>query len=65
MKLENEEDDDPEKEKEESPTKMDDLPFAWRTSKDHPIDNIFGDITKGVTTHSKISNLCYHFAFVS
>lgn len=56
---ENEEDDDPVKEKEGIPTKMNNLPFSWKTSKDHSIDNILGDITKGVTTYSKISNLCY------
>ena len=42
-----------------------DLPLEWKSIKDHPIDNILGDITKGVTTQSKISNFCYHFAFVS
>lgn len=44
---------------------MDDLAFAWKSAKDLPFDNILGDITKGITTRSKISNLCYHFAFVS
>lgn len=65
MKLEDEEDDNFENEKDDSPTKLDDLPLAWRSSKDHPINNILGDITKGVTTRSKLSNFCYHFAFVS
>ena len=40
-------------------------PLEWKETKDHPIDNILGDISKGVTTRSKISNFCYHFAFVS
>lgn len=44
---------------------MDNLPLTWRTSKDHPIDNILGDITRDVTTNSKISDFCYHFTFVS
>ena len=39
--------------------------MEWRTSKEHPIDNIIGDITKGVTTRFKISNFCYHHAYVS
>lgn len=65
VKPEEEEDDDPEKEKDDSPTKVDDLPLSWRSSKDHLIDNIIGYITKGMTTHSKISNFRYHFAFVS
>ena len=50
---------------EDHPSNKDDLPLEWKTSKDHPIDNILGDISKGVTTRSKISNFCYHFAFVS
>ena len=62
---EKKEDDNDEKEKGEIPAAVEDLPFTCKTSKDHPIDNILGDITKGVTTRSKISNLCYHFAFVS
>lgn len=57
VKLEKEEVDDPEKEKEESLTKVD--------NKDYPIDNILGYITKGITTCSKISSFCYHFAFMS
>ena len=52
-------------EKEESKNKMDDLPFAWKIAKVHLFHNILGDITKGVTNRSKISNFCYHFAYVS
>ena len=58
------EDDDHEEENEENPVAVDNFPLSWRTSKDHPIDNILEDITRGVTTHSKMSNFCYHFAFV-
>lgn len=65
VKPEKEEDENSEKEKEESSTKVNDIPLPWRTYKDHPIDKILGDITKGVTICSKISNLCYHFALVS
>ena len=28
----------------------DELPKEWKASKDHPIDSIIGDISKGVTT---------------
>lgn len=59
------EDDDCEEEKVESQVVVDDIPLTWRTSKDYPIDNILGDITKGVITCSKISNFCHHFVFVS
>lgn len=65
VKLEEEEDDNLEKEKDESSTKVNDIPLAWRSFKVHLMDNILGDITKGMTTCSKLGNLCYHFAFVS
>ena len=59
------EDDNQKKNEDESQKDDDGLPLEWRTSKDHLIDNIIGDITKGVTTHSKISKFCYHHAYVS
>jgi hypothetical protein len=33
--------------------------------KDHPIDQIVGDISKGVQTRSRIASFCEHFFFVS
>jgi hypothetical protein len=33
--------------------------------KHHPIDQILGDITKGVTTRSRLANFCEHYSFVS
>jgi hypothetical protein len=33
--------------------------------RDHPVGQILGDISKGVTTHSHITNLCEHYSFVS
>jgi hypothetical protein len=33
--------------------------------RDHPIDNILGDIEKGVTTRSRVTNFCEHYSFVS
>ena len=48
VKPEKEEYDNPEEEKDESPTKVEDLHIALRTSMDHQIDNILGDITKGI-----------------
>jgi hypothetical protein len=32
--------------------------------KDHPIDQIVGDISKGVQTRSRIASFCEHFSFV-
>jgi hypothetical protein len=33
--------------------------------RDHPIDNILGDIKKGVTTRSRVANFCEHYSFIS
>jgi hypothetical protein len=33
--------------------------------KDHPIDNILGSISKGVTTRSHLATFCEHYLFVS
>jgi hypothetical protein len=32
---------------------------------DHPVDNILGDIAKGVTTRSRVATFCEHYSFVS
>jgi hypothetical protein len=33
--------------------------------RDHPMNNILGDIEKGVTTRSRVANFCEHYPFVS
>jgi hypothetical protein len=33
--------------------------------RDHPVDNILGSICRGITTHSRLANLCEHYSFVS
>jgi hypothetical protein len=33
--------------------------------RDHPVDNIFGDIKKRVTTRSYVVTFCRHHLFVS
>jgi hypothetical protein len=33
--------------------------------RDHPVDNILGDIEKGVTTRSRVANFCEHYSYVS
>jgi hypothetical protein len=33
--------------------------------RDHSVDNILGDIEKGVTTRSRDTNFCEHYSFVS
>jgi hypothetical protein len=30
----------------------------------HPVDQILGDISKGVTTRSRLANFCEHYSFV-
>ncbi|MED6178264.1 hypothetical protein PIB30_105881 [Stylosanthes scabra] len=32
------------------------LPKDWKIVKDHPLDNVIGEITKGVTTRSSLRN---------
>ena len=34
-------------------------------ARDHPLDTIIGDITRGVQTRSKLALFCEHFSFVS
>jgi hypothetical protein len=31
----------------------------------HPVDQILGDISKGVTTRSRLATICEHYSFVS
>jgi hypothetical protein len=33
--------------------------------RNHPTDQILGDISKGVTTRSRLANFCEHYSFVS
>ena len=39
---------------------------VWSTvQRNHPVDQILGDISKGVTTHSWVTIFCGHYSFVS
>jgi hypothetical protein len=39
---------------------------VWATiQRNHPVDQILGDISKGVTTRSWLANFCEHYSFVS
>jgi hypothetical protein len=33
--------------------------------RNHPVDQILGDISKGVTTRSRLANFCEHYSFLS
>jgi hypothetical protein len=38
---------------------------VWITiQRNHPVDQILGDISKGVTTRSRSANFCEHYSFV-
>jgi hypothetical protein len=38
---------------------------VWATIQwNHPVDQIMGDINKGVTTRSRLANFCEHYSFV-
>jgi hypothetical protein len=39
--------------------------LSQNIQRDHPVDNIFGDIRKGVTIRSHATNFCKHYLFVS
>ncbi|VFR00193.1 unnamed protein product [Cuscuta campestris] len=57
---------DLEKEPEEEKTQeQTELPKEWRTLKNHPIDNVIGDLTQGVSTRNYLRNTINHMAFVS
>jgi hypothetical protein len=34
-------------------------------ARDHPLDSIIGDISRGVQTRSRLESFCEHFSFVS
>jgi hypothetical protein len=36
-----------------------------QVAKDHPIDQIMGDISKGVQTRSRVASFCQHYFFIS
>jgi hypothetical protein len=40
-------------------------PICATIQRDHPVDQILGDISKGVTTRSRIANFCEHYSLVS
>jgi hypothetical protein len=48
----------------ESPKQYRNRPKAYFPFN-HPVDQILGDISKGVTTRSRLANFCEHYLFVS
>jgi len=41
------------------------LPLEWRVPRDLSLDNVIGEIHRGVSTRSSLNLLCEHMAFVS
>jgi len=44
---------------------QEDQPKEWRIPRDLSMENIIGQIQKGVSTRNVVSNYCKHLAFVS
>jgi hypothetical protein len=40
-------------------------PHSSDDQKTSPVDQILGDISKGVTTRSRLATFCEHYSFVS
>jgi hypothetical protein len=54
-----------EKDKEEEAQQAPPTQVRATIQRNHPVDQILGDISKGVTTLSSLANFCEHYSFVS
>jgi hypothetical protein len=54
-----------EQDKEEEASQVPPTQVRSTIQRNHPVDQILGDISKGVTTRSRIANFCEHYSFVS
>jgi hypothetical protein len=54
-----------EKDKEEEAQQAPKTQVRTTIQRNHPMDQILGDISKGVTTRSHLANFCEHYSFVS
>jgi hypothetical protein len=53
-----------EKDKEEEAPQAPPTQVRVTIQRNHPVDQILGDISKGVTTRSHLANFCEHYSFV-
>jgi hypothetical protein len=54
-----------EQDKEEEASRVPPTQVRIAIQRNHPVDQILGDISKGVTTRSCLANFCEHYSFVS
>jgi hypothetical protein len=54
-----------EQDKEEEASQIPPTQVRSTIQRNHPVDQILGDISKGVTTRSRLANFCEHYSFVS
>jgi hypothetical protein len=54
-----------EQDKEEKASQFPPTQVRSTIQRNHPVDQILGDISKGVTTRSRLANFCEHYSFVS
>jgi hypothetical protein len=54
-----------EQDKEEEASRAPPTQVRTTIQRNHPVDQILGDISKGVTTRSRLANFCEHYSFVS
>jgi hypothetical protein len=47
------------------PTNNEELPKSWNIAHSHPKEFIIGEIEQGVSTRSKLKNICNNVAFLS
>ena len=58
-------DDEDKDDQDDTAQENDNFPKEWKTSRNDPLDNIIGDISKGVTTRHSFKDLCNNTTFVS
>jgi hypothetical protein len=54
-----------EQDKEEEASRIPPTQVRMTIQRNHPVDQILGDIIKGVTTRSRLTNFREHYSFVS